>query len=142
MFPERSSKDDERRIAQYYKELRNQGPPFDAATSNPYGPLSAAACAETLVELKFKFKSSPITQIADLYLWPMLWEKYRPGYCPYQEFRAAGRLIECVLKLEDAKALGSKFSCFELVEEAAAAAAGTPATTAPVEAAAVAEAAP
>ena len=128
VFPERSSKDDERRIVQYYEELRNQGLPFDAATSNPYAPLSAADCAETLVELRFKFKSSPMTQIADLYLWPILWEKYRPGYRPYQEFRAGGRLIECVLDRADLKTHGSKFSCFELVEAAAVeAAAVTPA---------------
>jgi hypothetical protein len=120
IFPERSSKDDERRIGQYYEELRNQGLPFDSVTSNPYAPLTAADCAETLVELKFKFKSSPMAQIADLYLWPILWEKYRPGYRPYQEFRAGGRLIECVLDAADVKAFGSKFSCFELVEATAA----------------------
>lgn len=79
VLPERSSKDDERRIAQYYQELRKQGSPFDAATSNRYAPLSAAECAETLMELRFKSKSSPMAQIAALYLWPILWERYRPG---------------------------------------------------------------
>ena len=119
VFPERSSKDDERRIAKYYQELRNHGLPFNAATSSPYFPLTAAECAETLLELKFKFKSSPMAQIADLYLWPILWEKYRPGYRPYREFRAGGRLIECVLDAAEVQACGSKFSCFELVEVAA-----------------------
>ena len=57
----------------------------------------------------------------------MIWEKYRPGYRPYREFRAAGRLIESVLDVEDVKARGSKFSCFELVE-AASTAQAAPAT--------------
>ncbi len=61
-----------------------------------------------------------MAQIADLYWWPILWEKYRPGYMPYQEFRAGGRLIECVLDAADLKAFGTKFSCFELVEAVAA----------------------
>lgn len=116
VLPERSSKDDERRIAQYYRELRQQGAPFDSATSNAYGPLSATECAATLVELRFKFKSSPMAQLADLYLWPILWERYRPGYRPYQGFHAAGRLIECVLDAVDVKTCGTKYSCFELVD--------------------------
>lgn len=119
VFPERSSRDDERRIAQYYRELRQQGAPFDPATSNPYAPLIAAECAATLVELRFKFKSSPMAQLADLYLWPILWERYRPGYRPYRGFHAAGRLIKCVLDAVDVKACGTKYSCFELVDGAA-----------------------
>lgn len=115
VMPERSSRDDERRIAQYYRELREQGPPFSADTSSQYVPLSAAGCAETLVELRFKFKSSAMAQLADLYLWPILRERYRPGYQPYQAFRSAGRLIECCLDAAEHRACGSKYSCFDLV---------------------------
>lgn len=60
-----------------------------------------------------------MAQIADLYLWPILRARYRPGYRPYEGLRAAGRLIECELGEADVKASGSKYSCFELVDEAA-----------------------
>jgi hypothetical protein len=118
VLPERSNKDDEGRIKQYYRDLREKGLPFDTDTSNRYCPLSAAEFTETLVELDFKRKTSPMAQIADLYLWPILRERYRPGYRPYQGFREAGRLIECVLAEADVMACGSKYSCFELVDAA------------------------
>jgi hypothetical protein len=69
-------------------------------------------------------RSSPMAQIADLYLWPILRERYRPGYRPYQEFRTAGRLIECVLAEADVMTCGSKYSCFELVDATARRASG------------------
>lgn len=119
VLPERSNKNDENRIKQYYRDLREQGLPFDTATSIQYGPLSAEEFTETLVELDFKHKSSPMAQIADLYLWPILRQRYQPEYRPYQGLRDAGRLIECVLGEADVKTCGSKYSCFELVDEAA-----------------------
>jgi hypothetical protein len=119
VLPERSNKKDENRIKQYYRELREQGPPFDAATSAQYAPLSAAEFAETLFELDFKHKNSPMAQIADLYLWPILRARYHPGYRPFEALRSAGRLIECVLGEADVAACGSKYSCFELVDAAA-----------------------
>lgn len=38
---------------------------------------------------------------------------------PPEAGAACGRLIECVLGEADVKACGSKYSCFELVDEAA-----------------------
>jgi hypothetical protein len=60
-----------------------------------------------------------MAQIADLYLWPILRQRYQPEYRPYRGLREAGRLIECVLGEAEVKACGSKYSCFELVDEAA-----------------------
>lgn len=119
VLPERSSKDDERRIRSYYEALRLGGCPFDSTTSRGYAPLVADQCKATLIELRFKAKTSPLAQIADLYLWPILRERYRPGFRPYQVFLMAGTLIESRLKPEELSSLGTKYSCFELVDQAA-----------------------
>lgn len=71
VMPERSSKADETLLAAYYAELRKTGTPFDARASGMYAPLSAEELRSTLYELKFKSKTSPLGQIADLLLWPM-----------------------------------------------------------------------
>jgi len=65
-------------------------------------------------------KTSPLVQIADLYLWPILRERYRPGGRPYRAFLEGGTLIESKLRPEDVSSLGTKYSCFEWVDRAVA----------------------
>jgi len=119
VLPERSCRDDERRLEAYYEDLRTQGLPFDPANSKHYAPLGEAEFSETLVELRFKAKSSPMVQIADLYLWPIAMERYGRAGRPYEAFRESVRLIECYLHPEQIAARGSKYSCFGLVDRAA-----------------------
>lgn len=78
--------------------------------------MSAEALHSALYELKFKRKSSPMGQIADLLLWPMAVAGYDPECRPYQALKAAGRLIECHLDETEHPSCGTKYSCFELVE--------------------------
>jgi len=58
-------------------------------------------------------------QLADLYLWPIAMYRYGRGGQPYERFRDAGRLIEAHLTQAQAASCGTKYSCFELVDEAA-----------------------
>jgi hypothetical protein len=51
-----------------YDELKAEGRPFAADTSDKYVPLSAAELRATLYEFKLKAKTSPMAQLADLYL--------------------------------------------------------------------------
>jgi len=118
VMPERCSFDDDNRILGYYNSLRVDGMPFDVAGSSAYAPLAASELATVLYELRFKSKSSPLMQIADLYLWPMISERYVPSYRPYAELRNSGRLIESDLDSADHLVCGSKYSCFELVDRA------------------------
>jgi hypothetical protein len=69
-----------------------------------------------LYELKFKSKSSPMGQIADLFLWPIAVGGYDAECRPYQALKEAGRLIECHLNEAAHASCGTKYSCFELVE--------------------------
>jgi hypothetical protein len=120
VLAEKSSKDDEKRLRAYFEGLRDSGLPFDRSTSEAYAPLTAEECRETLTELRFKQKSSPPMQIADLFLWPIAMERYRQGGRSYEEFRDAGRLMECIVGPEEVPNRATKYSCFELVDRAAA----------------------
>ena len=70
--PERCSKKEDRRLSDYYRNLCLEGFPFEAEPSAAYKPLTQAQFAATLYDLDFKYKSSPMAQLADLYLWPQV----------------------------------------------------------------------
>jgi hypothetical protein len=116
VLAEKSCKDDEKRIRAYFDHLRTSGAPFDPSKSATYTPLAAAECGETLIELRFKQKTSPPMQIADLYLWPIAVERYRTGGRSYAHLRDSSRLIECLLSAAEVSRRATKYSCFELVD--------------------------
>jgi len=116
VMPERSCRADERRLQRYYEDLRVRGTPFDPGSSAAYVPLSSQELGETLHELRFKTKSSPLIQLADLVLWPLVLNAYGENNRPYRALERAGRLIEGRLDARDALVCGSKRSCFELVD--------------------------
>jgi hypothetical protein len=70
VFYERSDKQNEGRIEEYFAALRIAGMPFDQTRSGVYGPLSSGQMRETLWECRKKYKTSPVMQFADLYLSP------------------------------------------------------------------------
>lgn len=117
VLPERSGPKDERRLKRYFGELKANGLPFDQQSSARYSPMAANELNETLYEIRFKWKSSPMAQLADLYLWPMVMAGYNEDYRAYVALRDAGRLIECHLPAERQAERGTKYSCFELVRQ-------------------------
>jgi hypothetical protein len=117
VMPERSCKDDEMRITAYFAEMKKGGAPFDRQASSAYAPLDPSQLRSTLYELKFKFKKSPMAQVADLFLHPMAVGGYDSTHRPYVALKEAGRLIECHLGETQHASRGTKYSCFELVEE-------------------------
>jgi hypothetical protein len=117
VMPERSSPKDEKRLKEYFDGMKSSGAPFDAHRSTRYAPLDPEQLASTLYELRFKSKSSPMVQIADLFLWPIAVGGYDPMHLPYTLLRDSGRLIECHLDTAEHSACGTKYSCFELFEQ-------------------------
>jgi hypothetical protein len=115
VMPERSSKADDERLARYYHDLKANGPPFERTSSAGYEPLTSTEFAESLHEIRFKSKSSPMGQVADLFLWPMAIAGYDPSNRAYLALKNAERLIESRISAEDATISGSKYSCFDLV---------------------------
>jgi hypothetical protein len=118
VFVEEGDKTADAYIRQYYSQLRSEGMPFDAGNMDKYAPLTAAELKETLYDLDFKKKSSPLVQVADLYLYPMARGGYQPEYAPYVFLRDKKKLIDDILETEEIPHLGIKYSCFELVRAA------------------------
>lgn len=112
VYVERSSKKDDRLLAEYYKDLKAGGHWFDQANSEKYRPASPVDYQNTLYEFKTKEKTSRLMQIADLYLWPICMGGYDLKNYPYTRLLAAGKLIECRLPEDQIRILGSKYYCF------------------------------
>jgi hypothetical protein len=116
VYVEEGDKSADNKIRDYYKSLRTEGMPFAVGRSAKYAPLSAAELADTLYDLGFRAKSSPLAQIADLYTYPIARGGYDSDYSPYVQLRDRNKLIDALLKTEEIPDLGIKYSCFDLVE--------------------------
>lgn len=117
--PERTNGPEDAYLKSYYGSLKTDGMPFEASTSEKYRPLSPADFRETLYEFRPKFKSSPMAQMADLYLWPICMGGYHGSNRTYARLLEDGKLIECRLPEPDRPALATKYSCFDLVSRKA-----------------------
>lgn len=115
VYVERCNKTEDRLIEGYYRDLRANGNPFAPATSGAYAPLSQAEFHSTLYDLKFKSKDSPLSQIADLYLWPICIGGYHRSNRAFERLTGAGKLVEAHLQEDEIKVLGTKYYCFENV---------------------------
>lgn len=114
VFAERADPKTDRRMKGYYDELRTVGMPFDTGSSGKYAPLTPTQFSQTLYEFRVKHKTSPMMQLADLYLWPMCVGGYDPQLRPFVLLKERGRLIDCHLSAADVPALGIKYSCWEM----------------------------
>lgn len=115
IFLERSDKATERHMEGYFESLRNSGLPFNETTSSVYSPLSAANLRETLYDFEVKHKTSPMIQLADLYLWPMCMGGYHRSNRPYARLLGDNKLMDCLLPVEEVPLRGIKYSCWDLV---------------------------
>ncbi len=111
--PERCNKFEDQQLKSYYDGLKTGGMPFSTRTSGKYAPLTAAEFAATLYEFRPKEKSSPFSQLADLFLWPICMGGYHAGNRTYARLMADGKLIECRLEAASWDALATKYSCFD-----------------------------
>ena len=116
ILPEKCNKPEDNLIRGYYSNLKDTGMPFDNNSSGKYAPLDSKAFSRALYELKFKQKTSPLIQLADLYLWPMCMGGYHSSNRTYKRLREDGKLIECHLPDDKIDVLGTKYSCFEDIE--------------------------
>lgn len=116
VYVEEGDKTADDMIRSYYKALRTEGMPFGGEAMAKYAPLDQGQLAQTLYDLDFKAKSSPMAQIADLYTYPIARGGYDPDYFPYQQMIAHQKLIDTHLTEEEILHLGIKYSCFELAD--------------------------
>src|SRR5262249_9171562 len=71
VLPERCNSKDDKILEGYYSDLKAGGLPFSGETSGKYAPLTSEQFRDTLYEFRPKQKSSPMAQLADIYLWPI-----------------------------------------------------------------------
>jgi hypothetical protein len=116
VYVERCNEADDKKVREYFKEMKTAGLPFNAETSKQYGPLSAEQLQSVLYDLKIKQKTSPGVQIADLYLWPMCMGGYHKSNKPYKMLLEAGKLMDVICDRGKVAELGIKYSCFDLVK--------------------------
>lgn len=114
VMPEKCSKKDDNVLKGYYNDLKTLGHPFDTERAQKYSPLTPEELKPTLYEFKLKDKTSPMAQMADLFLWPMSIGGYDSKNRTYDWLMQNGRLIDCYCG-EQSAAKGVKYSCFELV---------------------------
>lgn len=117
VMAERCDPKSDKKLQEYYENLKETGGPFAKDTSAKYAPLKAGDFASILYEFRLKKKSSPLMQVADMYLWPMCMGGYHKGNHPYRSLVNAGRLVDCVCDPGRVGELGIKYSCFDLVKQ-------------------------
>jgi hypothetical protein len=111
---ERSSKKDDAKLESYYKSLKEKAAPFDPGTSAKYAPMDPVDFEYVLYEFKTKNKSSPMMQVADMYLWPMCMGGYDRTNHPYRTLIKHSKLLD--MYCDDPAVEGVKYSCFDLVK--------------------------
>jgi hypothetical protein len=116
VLPERCNAKEDNWLLKYYEDLKISAAPFSSATSAKYAPLSSREFADVLYEFKLKDKSSPLAQIADVYLWPICMGGYDELYLPYQALANANRLVGTVRNTTGEFDMGTKYSCFEMLK--------------------------
>lgn len=114
IYFEGAGKKEDRDMVRYMRALKTEGAPFSEQTSGAYGPLGTEDYRRIILgEPRRKTKKTPMIQVADLVLYPMVKGRYDPAYRPYQKLRDAGKLIDSHLREEDIAARGIKYSCFD-----------------------------
>lgn len=92
--------------------------PFDQANSAKYQPLTAEQFRHAVIDFSLKPKANALTQIADLYLYPMRRHGYDLRYLPHEILSANKRIIDTTLPADDQAVVGVKYSCFDGVVRA------------------------
>lgn len=113
LFVERSDKKTDALLRAHYDELRETGMPFQGGGDAKYSPLTGDIMKKRLYDLRFKSKSSPMIQLADLMLYPLCKASYEQDYRPMQLLRENGKLIEAHIPREFVATIGTKYSCFD-----------------------------
>ena len=100
-------------IRAYLEDILKNGLPFDHKTSQKYKPINVDTLRDVFQELKIKEKTSPLIQMADLYLYPICRGKYHPDYSGFKFLADNSKLIDQCLPDRDREELGIKYSCFD-----------------------------
>ncbi|QSH39610.1 DUF3800 domain-containing protein [Candidatus Kaiserbacteria bacterium] len=111
---ENAGTNENKAILQYAKDLKDTGMPFNNDNSSKYGAFSPDDFKKVVLgEPKRHEKKSPLVQVADIYLYPMVRGGYYKDYPPYQSLLKRKKLIDALLPGADLDSMGIKYSCFD-----------------------------
>lgn len=113
IFFEKAGKKEDKLLTGYFRELRDNGLPFNPVTSKKYAPLESGQLRQCLSGIDGKTKKNPILQVADLCLNPVATSRHRPNNKAFQALRDAGKLIDSNLDEQEISRLGIKYYCFD-----------------------------
>jgi hypothetical protein len=113
VFVEMTGPREDNLIRQYHANLRTNGLEFAAPNSSKYRPLAAEDFARlTMKNPQFTRKGNPLSDLADLVLFPLVMAKFKPEYGPYRHLCDTGKIIDA--RLVDGPAdCGVKYYCFD-----------------------------
>lgn len=118
VFFEGTGRKEDRSIVEYTRALKKTGMPFAEATSGPYAPLSPEDFRRLVLgEPRQRLKKTPMIQIADLVLYPIVKGGYDPNYRPYKKLISGRKVIDSLLTPDQCSRRGVKYSCFEGLNE-------------------------
>jgi len=97
----------------YFTNLKANGLGFDGERSAKYQPLSTEDFASTLLDAKWKTKTSRMLQIADSYIYAIARGRYDKRFDVYRQLRDSRKIMNFALDdAEDIRAMGIKYYCF------------------------------
>jgi hypothetical protein len=95
-----------------YRELREQGNPFDSANSSKYSPADVQVLSNILQPTAFAYgKENELLQVADACLFPLATSRNGKENSAFVGFKKSKMLVDVLV--EDPAVLGSKFYCFD-----------------------------
>lgn len=114
---EQTGRKEDQELKGYLKDLKRSGPPFSPGRSAAYTPLEAADFSRIVLgDAEERTKGFPMTQLADLVLYPIAKAGYDGSYRPYLDLKAAGKLVTSELPDSLHESCGIKYSCFDTPE--------------------------
>ena len=111
VFFERSGRAEDRSMVSFMRDLKKSGKPFDGENREMGKDLSGQDFVRIVMgDPRGRTKATPMIQVADLMLYPMVKGGYDRGYRPYESLLNAGRLIDSLVDPKDLQELGIKYS--------------------------------
>jgi hypothetical protein len=95
-----------------YRQLREQGNPFDSSNSSKYSPTDVQDLSDILHPTAFAYgKENELLQIADICLFPLATSRNGKDNSAFSGFKNSRMLVDVLVP--DPAVFGTKFYCFD-----------------------------
>ena len=112
VYYEEAGRVEDKKLKDYFKDIRLRGLPFNQSTSQKYNPCSGETLSKVLSGIEGKKKKNPVMQIADYCLHPIADVKLHPKNRAYHVFLQKKLIVDCTLDSHEIGELGVKYYCY------------------------------